>query len=55
MVSNTETFNLMMKTSVGINGEAYLRPETATTTYLPFKRFDDSQVTHASKHNSAFV
>lgn len=33
--------NLMMKTSVGINQPAYNRPETATTTYLPFLRYFD--------------
>jgi len=33
--------NLMMKTTVGIDQEAYNRPETATTTYLPFMRFTD--------------
>src|SRR4030043_1064764 len=33
--------NLMMKTTVGIDQEAYNRPETATTTYLPFLRFTD--------------
>lgn len=31
--------NLMMKTTVGIDGEAYNRPETATTTYLQFQRY----------------
>ena len=31
--------NLMMKTTIGTNIEAYNRPETATTTYLPFKRY----------------
>ncbi len=31
-------YNLMMKTSVA-GQEAYNRPETATTTYLPFKRY----------------
>lgn len=31
-------YNLMMKTEVG-GGEAYNRPETATTTYLPFQRY----------------
>ncbi len=31
--------SLMMKTTVGLNLEAYNRPETATTTYLPFLRF----------------
>ncbi len=33
--------NLMMKTTVGLNVEAYNRPETATTTYLPFLRYDN--------------
>ncbi len=31
--------NLMMKTTIGIDKEAYNRPETATTTYLPFLRY----------------
>lgn len=31
--------NLMMRTTVGVNTEAYNRPETATTTYLPFPRY----------------
>jgi glycyl-tRNA synthetase len=31
--------NLMMQTTVGVDTEAYNRPETATTTYLPFPRF----------------
>lgn len=31
--------NLMMKTTIGVNTEAYNRPETATTTYLPFPRY----------------
>jgi len=31
--------SLMMKTSVGLNIEAYNRPETATTTYLPYPRY----------------
>ena len=31
--------NLMMKTQVGYETEAYNRPETATTTYLPFLRY----------------
>ncbi|MFX1339028.1 MAG: glycine--tRNA ligase [Promethearchaeota archaeon] len=35
-----EEFNLMLKTSVGNNVTAYLRPETATTTYLLFNRLD---------------
>lgn len=33
--------SLMMKTTIGADIEAYNRPETATTTYLPFKRYDD--------------
>lgn len=33
--------NLMMKTTVGLDNEAYNRPETATTTYLPFLRYVD--------------
>ena len=35
-----EEYNLMLKTSVGNNTTAYLRPETATTTYLLFNRLD---------------
>jgi glycyl-tRNA synthetase len=31
--------DLMMKTKVGIDTEAYNRPETATTTYLPFPNY----------------
>ncbi|MDD9953729.1 MAG: glycine--tRNA ligase [Candidatus Woesearchaeota archaeon] len=31
--------SLMMKTKVGISIDAYNRPETATTTYLPFLRY----------------
>ncbi len=31
--------SLMMKTTIGTNTIAYNRPETATTTYLPFKRY----------------
>jgi glycyl-tRNA synthetase len=34
-----ESFNLMLKTRLGLDQDAYLRPETATTTYLLFKRF----------------
>jgi glycyl-tRNA synthetase len=34
-----EDYNLMMKTRLGLDQDAYLRPETATTTYLLFKRF----------------
>lgn len=35
-----ENYNLMLKTRVGNNVDAYLRPETATTTYLLFNRLD---------------
>ena len=31
--------SLMMKTTIGADTVAYNRPETATTTYLPFKRY----------------
>ena len=30
---------LMMRTTIGVDQEAYNRPETATTTYLPFNRY----------------
>ena len=33
--------SLMMKTTIGLDTEAYNRPETATTTYLPFIRYVD--------------
>lgn len=33
--------NLMMRTTIGVDTEAYNRPETATTTYLPFIRYYD--------------
>ncbi len=33
--------SLMMRTTIGANTEAYNRPETATTTYLPFKNYVD--------------
>lgn len=32
--------SLMMRTTIGVDTEAYNRPETATTTYLPFRRYD---------------
>ena len=38
--SKIEEYNLMLKTSVGNNTTAYLRPETATTTYLLFNRLN---------------
>ncbi len=31
--------SLMMRTTIGSDAVAYCRPETATTTYLPFKRY----------------
>jgi len=34
-----ERHSLMMKTKIGRDQVAYNRPETATTTYLPFKRY----------------
>lgn len=37
---NIEEYNLMLKTKVGIDNITYLRPETATTTYLLFNRLD---------------
>jgi glycyl-tRNA synthetase len=33
-----ERFNLMLKTRLGLDQDAYMRPETATTTYLIFRR-----------------
>jgi glycyl-tRNA synthetase len=32
-------YNLMLKTRLGLDQDAYLRPETATSTYLLFRRF----------------
>ncbi|MHA1270231.1 MAG: glycine--tRNA ligase [Candidatus Helarchaeota archaeon] len=37
-LGSVEPYNLMLKLMIAGNKEAYLRPETATTTYLPFKR-----------------
>jgi glycyl-tRNA synthetase len=34
-----DSYNLMLKTRLGLDQDAYLRPETATSTYLLFKRF----------------
>jgi len=31
--------SLMMRTTIGVDTDAYNRPETATTTYLPFNRY----------------
>ncbi|MFX0055056.1 MAG: glycine--tRNA ligase [Promethearchaeota archaeon] len=38
-VGDVTQYNLMLKTRLGIDTEAYMRPETATSTYLLFKRF----------------
>jgi len=38
---NIESHNLMMKTTIGTDIEAYSRPETATTTYLPFRNYHE--------------
>ncbi|TFG03912.1 MAG: glycine--tRNA ligase [Promethearchaeota archaeon] len=38
--SKIEEYNLMLKTNVGAGTVAFLRPETATTTYLLFNRLD---------------
>ncbi|MGM5483906.1 MAG: glycine--tRNA ligase [Nanobdellota archaeon] len=37
--SDVKQHNLMLKTNVGIDTEMYNRPETATTTYLPFLNY----------------
>lgn len=34
-----EPYNLMMKTTIGLDQEAFLRPETATTTYLLYPEY----------------
>lgn len=34
-----EQYNLMLKTTLGLDQPAFMRPETATTTYLLFRRF----------------
>lgn len=39
LVPEITQHNLMMKTTVGLDTESYNRPETATTTYLPFLRY----------------
>jgi len=41
LLGKIEEYNLMLKTTVGDNKIAYLRPETATTTYLLFNRLDN--------------
>lgn len=40
LLGKIETYNLMLKTEVGSDVTVYLRPETATTTYLLFNRLD---------------
>ena len=39
LVPQITDHNLMMRTTVGMDMECYNRPETATTTYLPFLRY----------------
>jgi len=39
LAAKIERHSLMMKTIIGRDIEAYNRPETATTTYLPFKNY----------------
>ncbi|MCK4239682.1 MAG: glycine--tRNA ligase, partial [Candidatus Lokiarchaeota archaeon] len=41
LLGEIEEYNLMLKTNVGDNNVAYLRPETATSTYLLFNRLDN--------------
>lgn len=41
LVPQITQHNLMMRTTIGLDLEAYNRPETATTTYLPFTRYFD--------------
>lgn len=41
LLGEIEEYNLMLKTNVGDNNIAYLRPETATSTYLLFNRLDN--------------
>jgi glycyl-tRNA synthetase len=41
LADEVKRHNLMMKTTIGLDIEAYNRPETATTTYLPFLRYVD--------------
>lgn len=38
-IKEIKKHNLMMRTTIGLDIEAYNRPETATTTYLPFPRY----------------
>ncbi|MBN1275239.1 glycine--tRNA ligase [Candidatus Woesearchaeota archaeon] len=39
LIPEIKQHNLMMRTTTGLDQEAYNRPETATTTYLPFIRY----------------
>ncbi len=39
LVPEITNHNLMMQTTIGLGIEAYNRPETATTTYLPFQNY----------------
>jgi glycyl-tRNA synthetase len=39
LVHEIKAHNLMMRTTIGLDTEAYNRPETATATYLPFLRY----------------
>ncbi len=39
LISEIKRQSLMMKTTIGSDVTAYCRPETATTTYLPFKHY----------------
>ncbi|MFW9952096.1 MAG: glycine--tRNA ligase [Candidatus Thorarchaeota archaeon] len=41
LLKTIEKYNLMLKTTVGTDTIAYLRPETATTTYLLFNRLNE--------------
>ena len=38
-LGSVQQYNLMLKTKLGLSQDAYMRPETATTTYLLFRRF----------------
>ncbi len=40
ILEKIEEYNLMIKTHIGTDTTAFLRPETATTTYLLFNRLD---------------
>ncbi|MFW5866011.1 MAG: glycine--tRNA ligase [Nanoarchaeota archaeon] len=39
LISEIRYHNLMMETTVGLDRKSFNRPETATTTYLPFQRY----------------